>query len=238
MKKFFGSIVCLLICVSMVFALCGCESAEQREAAVREVTDGYLSAVCELDFIGAAGFTVEGESVLEGSTVKNIDDLREQFSQIVVDSAGEEFLKYKEKFAPISDVVIDAMKNSLSYEIASVEEEGKKYAVSAKITYMDENADFVSLLGLNEAAATELATNILKSLVESGKFTEKTTEQELMDLMIDPLVAEITKRIEAGIKNVGTTDEEIRLIVEKKDGAWKINDSESDTALSELAELQ
>ena len=237
MKKIFGSVICMLICVSMVFALCGCETAEQREAAVRETAEGYLSAICELDFPGAAGFTVEGESLLEGSSVKSLDDLKEQFSQIVVDSAGEGFSKYKEKFYPMSDVVAEAIKNSLSYEILSVAEEDKKYAVSVKIAYMDENADFASLLGLNEDTGTEIATNILRPLIESGKITEKTTEQELMDLMIDPLVAEITKLIEEGIEKVGTVEEEISLIVEKKDGAWKVNNSESSFTLNDLIDL-
>lgn len=227
MKKTFKTALCILLCLSTLFAFAGCETAADREAAAIAAAENYMSAICALNMEGAAAYAVEGEAMLQDLEFKNAEDVKTLLMDAMLEGAGTEFSPYADKFSPILDTVITGLQNSFSYEITSASVDGDAYLVSGSFTHMNFDADMEEIFNIDENALNEILTRVATKVMESGQITAQTTETELLEMMIDPLVSELEPIIKDAMAKIPNVQEDIALKVEKKDGAWLVNDTDS-----------
>ncbi len=227
MKKTLKTLLCMLLCLSALLAFTGCETAASREAAVRTTAENYLTAVCALDMQTASTYTLDAEAFLADLDFKNAEDAKTLLRNGITESAGVEFSAYSEKFNPIVDAVIGGIQDNFSYEITAVTADGNGYIVSGTLTQPDFDADFDKIFSLENDAMNEILERVVNKVLESGQVTENTSEEELLALMVTPLVEELTPVVEAAMEKLPTIKEDFTLPFEKAEGAWLINDTDN-----------
>lgn len=227
MKKTLKNILCILLCLSTLFAFAGCETAADREAAARTAADNFLSALCALDMQTASTYTVEGEAFLADLEFKDIEGVKTILKNAMLEGAGTEFSPYADKFNPLIDLVTEGLKNSFSYEITSATIDGDGYLVSGTLKHLDFDADMEEVFNIDETTLNGILTRVATTVMESGQLTAQTSQEEMLAMMIDPLVAELSPIISEKLTNAPSTTDDISLTVEKVAGKWLVNDADS-----------
>ncbi len=227
MKKTLKTVLCMLLCISTLFAFAGCETAASREAAARAAAENFLDAICKLDMQTAAAYTTDSEAFLATVEFKNAEDVKNLFTDAMLEGAGAEFSPYTEKFMPLIDNVLNGLLGTFDYEITSATVDGDGYLVSGTLTHMDFDTDVEALINTDEATMNDILSRVATKVMESGQITAQTTETELMAMMIEPLVEELIPLVADAMAKIPSVQEDITLKVEKKDGAWLVNDADS-----------
>lgn len=193
------------------------EEVDGEEAAT-EAMEGFLDAICDLDFEAAEKF-YDGEIPAElKSSLGDLDTLVEE----AMKEMPAEFGDYKKDFEDVLNVIVDKAKESISYEIKNVDGEGEEYKFTVEMAYPDENFDgekaFTDAFGDVEEKTMELVTK----LAEEGKITETSTEEDLMKAIIPELI-NLLKDAVKDVK-IDTVTEEAEFTVVLKDGEWLVSE--------------
>lgn len=218
MKK----LLALLLAFALVFSVTACslfDNPEKDRAAVEETVKGFMDAYTAFEFDKLENFVV------------NKDDLSEKVAEVNMTAAFDEVMKdlpsemapYRQDLQKIFDDTINKVKSGLSYEITGIErsEDGDNYTVSISLTIPDfESIDFNA--AFSDVASEAVLTNVLKEMIDSGKVTANTTQQEMIAL----LMPEVVKLIESAINDIEfevVTEESKLVVVETDDDAWLID---------------
>ena len=252
MKK----LLSILLALTMVFSLaaCGGDKAEKEakkgekvvdvvkddektkekddEALAEETVEGAMDAFCELNLKEFAGY-VNGEADLGDMPFENKDDLTDMFLEELGSDPGMEGMI--ELIQPVFETVVDAMLDSMTYEITDVSEDNGDYNFTVNFECMDFEAldDFDSLMEGTDFETTMM--EVVTELMESGDITEDMSEEEMMEALIPSLVEILEDVIVEALESVDTNEAELEFVVTEEDGEWLIDAENSNVdALVEL----
>ena len=221
MKKLLSIVLALVLVLSV--ASCSLFGGEKDSAASAEKTvESFMDALVDFDFKKLKNY-VDDEDALPDE-ITNFD--LEANLEKIIDDMPAELDDYSDDLRSIFNDLIDKIKKEISYEIKETTKDEDSYIVTVEVTLPDmDSVNFENLL--TDSMDESSLMNILNEMIESGKITENTTEQEMFDL----LMPEVFKIMEDAIKDIEfetTTDEKEFVVVKSEDDKWVIDVEESE----------
>lgn len=221
MKKLLSIVLALVLVLSV--ASCSLFGGEKDSAASAEKTvESFMDALVDFDFKKLKNY-IDDEDALPDEIADF--DLEANLEKIIDDMPAE-LDDYSDDLRSIFNDLIDKIKKEISYEIKETTKDEDSYIVTVEVTLPDmDSVNFENLL--TDSMDESSLMNILNEMIESGKITENTTEQEMFDL----LMPEVFKIMEDAIKDIEfetTTDEKEFVVVKSEDDKWVIDVEESE----------
>lgn len=218
-KKFLA----IILCICMMFALAGCESAEEKEAGAKATADGFFNALFNFDIPAAAEFTVESDEFATKFEEVNIDFFRESFN-----SGLGEMDVYADKISPVFDTVLEGIKSSFGYTITETASEKDKFVFSGTVSYIDFDAlsDSDNIIGPDDITDDVMA-EIFDEITASELYNDQMSQEELMNLMIEVLAEKVKPIITENMSDVDVLTQDFEIVVERPEDTWLVNYSES-----------
>lgn len=212
MKKVL-SLVLVLVLACGLFA--GCGDSDNKEKAI-EAAEKFMDAYVALDADAIKELVVDEDDLPDG--IKEFD-----FDAAMGELGGVE--GFEEELKEILDIVIDKAKKKMSYEVEEVEENDGVFTVTVKAKVVDEvSEEFQEIV--SEELSEEKMMEIAYGLIESGKITESTTEDELLSLILEEAF-DLMKKVVSEI-DFETREATYKIVVVEKDGKWLVDAKESD----------
>lgn len=218
MHKTAKTLSALLMSILLLLSLIGCDNAAKKEKAVLETADAFFQSIRSLDMETAGSYTTDAESFTNNTGFKNIQDLQTKM-QTQLSSALGASDTLKDAADKFSATFFDLLKNTITYELGEVIAQESDYIVSATITHMDFETDIESLLAKNEDTLNAIAMQVM----QSGKVTEQTSQEELMTLLVEAAFTEMMPLVEEAIASAPRITEEVKLQLSKTGNAWRID---------------
>lgn len=192
----------------------------------KKVAEEFMAACIAFDLKKMVDYVGEDDSDLP---FKDLADAK----KTLIDELGEdESMKdFAEEFEGIIDSMFKSMTDAMSYEIEEgkkvVTNNGEKYVYPVTLNLIAEDTDvdtqFEELMedSMSEEAMQELALELL----EEGKITESSSEEEIMKAVFDAILPKMEEAVEK--LEWETTSTEGEIVVVEKDGKWVIDVEES-----------
>lgn len=245
MKKLLKTILMIMLMSSLILTFTSCgkdgdkiSSSQSDEGASKEdkknskekaeeTVDGFMQALCKFDIEKMSKYTLDPDSVKDAI---GFDDLKTYVTEeIYSGSTDEEIQMMSTLLEPVIDSYLEAVYDTMSYEITSSKKEGKDYVITTDFTYLDFESAEEKLEGtMNEDMGTA-GQEVLTKLMEEGKITEDTTQEEMAKLLFEGVAEKLVPIIEKSIIEAPRATEEFIFFVTQKGENWYIDFDKSET---------
>lgn len=227
MKK----VLCLLLALATVLAFAGCGNkqapASETPAAetpapvsdedqAKAVVEGYINALFTFDAEEAKKY-VDDESVIgEAPDVDAIVDALLAEAPMMEDYRGD--------LTDLLNLTLDTMMANADYKLGDITKDGDNFVIAAEITLPDMTSD--PTIALQEAMSEDAMTDVAMKLMDEGKITESTTEEEMFAIIMPEVFKIAEEEIEKMEFETATT--EGKFVVVKNGDNWVIDTEASD----------
>lgn len=224
MKK----LLALLLAIMCVFCFVGCSNEAGEESgkgngsksdaeAAKAALTGFLDGFCKLDAEEMEKYIDDPSAIPEEFNELNIDNLMDQMPA--------ELEPYSDDFEKLLNAMVDRMSKEITYEITDEKEDDGEYTYTVSITAP--NFDDVDMEEVFADAFTEdVMLEIVEELQASGKITDASSEEEIMDAVMPEIIDKAIETIDD--MDFDTVTEDNTFVVCEKDGEWLVNAEKSD----------
>lgn len=184
--------------------------------AATETVENFMNAACELNAEEAYEYTDSDEE----PPYKDADDAVDQFVAEFSEGAPADGVVY---FETLGDMMVDAMLDSMDYEITSCEKDGDEYVITVDWDCID-TVSIEDNMIVDESVGEEIAME----LYENGDITEDMTEDEMVEVLMPATVEYMIEVLEDAIADADIKTETKEFVVYEDGGDWIIDADRSD----------
>lgn len=211
-------IFCLLLAALMLLAVSACGTTAKDEVSeVKGIATSFLDSVCKLDLKEAASY-------LDGEVDLPFDNAESLISSLMDKTLGgnEELASFKDSLMPVLTLMINAIKNSMKYEVKDCTVDGENATVKVDFSMLD--TDAVNLDDLDIENTDFDFEGYIQELFDNGQISEETSEEDIIAAVMPKLVEVMSGEVQKELDSAETTTEEKEITLTKKDGKWVITD--------------
>ncbi len=229
MKKMFKIALCAMLTLALVlsFAACNNDAKEsevkeepKNDVVAEETAKDFMDALNEFDVDKMADCCADPDAFKD---MLGFDDVKDAVFEGMAEAGVDG--EMAEMMAPFADGVIDIMKNRIDYEVVSVKEDGDDYIVTVEYSVPDFGVAGETLnTAFSEEESAALGEEIAQELVENGTITQTSTQEEIMDALINSMIDKLLPIMEEAIENAEIVTEKAEIKVVEKDGKWFVDE--------------
>ncbi|MBO4897625.1 MAG: hypothetical protein J5590_04950 [Clostridia bacterium] len=225
-------LLCILISAMLLFALAACgntgsSSEGKKDGAgqksdkdiVEGVVTDYMDVLCDLNLKEASTYLDLDEDAK--LPFEDEDDFVDKVFEEAL-ASNEMFEGLEEEFQPIIEIVRDAIKDSLEYEILETDVDGDEATVKINFTVID--TDAVNFDNIDFDDVDFDFEGYFQELLESGAISESSSQDEMLKAFMPKIVELMSDKFQETLDNADTTTDEIELKLEKSGDKWIITD--------------
>ena len=221
MKKILSLLLVLMLAVSLV-ACGGAAKEDTSEKDATKVVEKFMDALIEFDADEAEKYIDDPDEIPEEfRDITNLDGL--------MGNVPAEFEMFEDKFKKMAEDIIDKFRDEFKYEIKETEKDGENVIVTVVMegpepSGIEELGAEISSYASN--LTEEDANAYLERLLQSGKITESSTQEDLLSALFDLIIDDMIKYISD--YEFETEEKEFEFVVVNEDGEWVIDTKESE----------
>ncbi len=237
MKKMLRIILCAVLTLTLVFSFVACSDDAETQKTPEEVTEevdhkadakkavkGFMDAYCEMDIAKMSEYCLDGEAFVNDIGYETAEEI--VLAGMRESEVDEEMIQYMNPFA---EGIIDIMKDCVEYKIVEVKEDGDDYVATVEYSTPDFQQALASLetiMSSEETAA--LGEEIALELVENGTITQNSTEEEIMEALMNEVIARILPEIAIEVEAADIVENTVDIKVVEKNGKWYVDQNDVD----------